>query len=72
MGEITRYRSSSNIESSDYDKETDTLSITFSNGSTYEYSNVPPAIHRGLQAAGSAGSFFRRAIMPRFSSEQVG
>jgi len=71
MTEHTDYSSSSNIESSDYDAETQTLTITFQNGSSYEYTNVPPAIHRGLQAAGSTGSFFHRAIKPRFSFEQM-
>jgi len=71
MTEHTDYSSSSNIESSDYDAETQTLTITFQGGREYEYTNVPPAIHRGLQAAGSTGSFFHRAIKPRFSVEQV-
>jgi len=71
MAEHTDYSSSSNIASSDYDMDTQTLTIEFNSGQSYSYTNVPPAIHRGLQAAGSTGSFFHRAIKPRFNAEQV-
>lgn len=61
---------SSNLESADYDPETEDLSITFQSGGTYTYHGVPPSVYRGLTLAGSAGQFFHRNIKDSFDWDQ--
>lgn len=62
---------SSHIQRAVYDKESEDLTLTFSDGSQYTYRNVPQSTYRGLTLAGSAGSYFHRHIRSRFMSEQV-
>lgn len=62
---------SSNLDTAEYDTDTETLTINFYSGSSYEYYNVPQGVWSGLQAAGSAGSYFHRVVKPRFSYTQV-
>jgi|HubBroStandDraft_3_1064219.scaffolds.fasta_scaffold00290_24 hypothetical protein len=45
-----------------YDKDTQTLTVVFPNGRSYEYDNVPPDIAEGFQKAESKGSFFNEMI----------
>lgn len=65
--ETTETPASSNIESFSFDPETDTLTVLFRSGDEYDYFNVPPAVYRSFQSAGSAGSFFARSIKGRYS-----
>ena len=53
---------SSNIQSMDYNILTGNLEITFLNGSTYVYENVPTEVWAALQTAPSKGSYFFKAI----------
>ncbi len=53
---------SSQIDKIGYDKETEKLRVQFKNGGFYDYSNVPPEVHRALMAASSVGSFFSTVI----------
>ena len=69
--EVTGGFASSNIDEFRYDKSTDTLRVDFTDGSSYEYYNVPPQTHRALQAAASKGEFFARHVKGRFSYERV-
>ena len=71
VAETTEFPGSSNLSSASYDPDTDTLTIEFQSGSSYQYLNVPPSIYRGLQSAPSAGSYFYRQIKGRFAYEQV-
>lgn len=71
MTEVTVTPRSSNIESFSYDKDTETLSITFKSGATYDYFNVPPSAHRSFQSAGSYGEHFARHIRGRYAYEEV-
>jgi len=59
---------SSNLSScSDYNKETQSFSITFKSGSVYTYSDVPETVYEGLLSAPSAGSYFAANIKDQFS-----
>jgi hypothetical protein len=62
---------STNLDNAEYDTDTETLTINFYSGGTYEYSSVPQAVWEGLRKAGSAGRYFHRVIKPRFSGSQV-
>jgi lysyl-tRNA synthetase class 2 len=62
---------SSNIASVSHDDSTDTLTVDFTDGSTYEYMNVPASVYRAFMAAGSAGQFFHRQVKGRYQYESV-
>ena len=61
---------SSNLDTASYDTVTETLTINFYSGGTYDYSSVPQAVWEALRRSGSAGSYFHRVIKPRFSASQ--
>ena len=69
--ETTDFPGSSNLSSATYDPEVENLTITFQSGESYLYMNVPASVYRGLQNAGSAGSYFHRQIKSRYSYERV-
>lgn len=58
---------SSNIAAISFDPETDTLTVEFRDGNSYDYFNVQPSTYRAFTQAGSAGSFFHRQIKGRYS-----
>lgn len=62
---------SSFIDSLEYDKDTDTLTINFSDGAVFDYPNVSPATFRNFCLAPSAGEFFHRHIKDRYSFESA-
>ena len=49
---------------SSYNKETQTLTVTFPNGRSYDYDGVPPDIAEGFERADSKGSFFNANVRP--------
>ncbi len=63
-------RSSSNVAQADYDPDTETLTITFTDYSVYDYFNVPQAVYSGLTAAGSVGSYVARQIKGRYAYDR--
>jgi lysyl-tRNA synthetase class 2 len=65
--ETTLTPSSSNIASFTWDPQTDTLTVEFVDGASYDYMNVPAAVHRAFQRAGSYGAYFVRHIKGRFA-----
>ncbi len=69
--ETTVTPGSSSIEEFTFDPDTDTLTVVFRDGSSYAYFNIPPAVHRALQRAGSHGSYLARMIKGRYAYEQV-
>lgn len=71
VAETTEFPGSSNIASASFDPETDTLTVEFRSGDSYNYFNVPAAVYRAFQSAGSAGEFHARQIRNRFAYEQV-
>jgi hypothetical protein len=50
------------LASATYDDENATLSITFVNGSTYDYHDVPQEIFDGLVDASSPGQYWHSSI----------
>lgn len=63
--------SSSNIEDVEYDEQSETMSVTFNNGSTYALFNVPKAVYERLINAGSIGSYYASNIKGRYSTSKV-
>lgn len=53
---------SSNLHSAGYDKNSKTLEITFKNGATYTYSNVPQEMYEGIFQSDSPGNFVHKWI----------
>ena len=45
-----------------YDGETQELTVGFTSGGTYSFSNVPPEIYEGLVSAGSPGKYYHSYI----------
>lgn len=48
---------SSNVDSSSYDKETKTLTVTFARSGSYEYTGVPSDVAAAFAASPSQGKF---------------
>lgn len=61
-----RIASSSAIRSFSYDEETRELTITFTSGKTYRYSDVPEWVHDELSTAPSHGEYFNHRIKDRY------
>lgn len=58
---------STSISKSDYDPETQVLSIWFvTSGKRYDYEAVPPEVYAALRNAFSKGRFFNDHIRDRF------
>jgi hypothetical protein len=64
-------RASANIAQVDHDGESQTMTITFKDGRSYEYSGVPHSVFMGIQNAPSAGSYFFRQIRGRYAEQEV-
>lgn len=62
---------SSMISSIDYDDTTQTLTITFKNGSRYAYAGVPPEAHDALMSADSIGSEFLASVRDVYAGRRV-
>lgn len=62
---------SSNISDVAYDEKTRTMSITFRDGSTYNYFDVPLGVYDRLITAPSKGSYFAQNIKGRFTSTKI-
>lgn len=58
---------SSNLASVGYDEASQTLEVTFKNGTTYAYSRVPASEHAALMAADSHGKYLNAYIKPRYA-----
>jgi len=64
------FRGSANLAEATYDPDVENLDITFNDGSSYTYMNVPNSVYRALTLSPSAGSYFHRNIKGRFPYEQ--
>lgn len=62
---------SSNINDVSYDERSQTMSITFHDGSIYNYFNVPEGVYMRLVNASSVGGYFAAFIKNSFSSTRV-
>ena len=50
------------ISSIDYDDRTETLRVSFADGTAYSYSGVPYWVYVEFEVAGSQGSYFNANI----------
>lgn len=64
--------SSSNIQAVGYDESTETLRIQFTNGSIYEYRNVPIVVCNDFMQASSLGAYLNRNIRNNYPYEKIG
>lgn len=62
---------SSNLYGVDYEPWSGTLTITFRDGSVYEYYNVPATVFEGLVAVGSPGRFHHEHIKNNYSYKRI-
>lgn len=62
----TEQLSSSWIMSATYDSETEDLSITTSNGGTYDHHGVPETVFEGFISASSPGKFWWANIKDKY------
>jgi len=63
---------SSNITSIGYDPDSETLEVEFTNGSIYQYFNVPSGLNDQLMAAPSKGQFLNVYIRNGYPYSRVG
>jgi hypothetical protein len=68
---ITVIINSSNLESASYETEDKTLSVTFKNGTIYEYYDVPWEVFVKLRVSESQGKFFNGNISRSFKYKKV-
>lgn len=61
-----RQLKSSAISLAEYDTDTQTLTVSFTNGRTYDLTGVPPDLFEGLCEASSAGSYFNTHLRGRY------
>lgn len=64
------YVDSSNLEQIGYDSESSELHVTFKNGNTYVYLNVPEAVFEDMKFADSKGSFLNRVVKGSYEFEK--
>lgn len=62
---------SGHLHYAEYDKDSKTLSITFANSQTYNYSSVPPEIWSKLCQADSPGQYLHGFIRPNFRHKRL-
>lgn len=63
---------SSNIASIGYDPASETLEIEFTNGSIYQYFNIPAGLSEQLMNAPSKGQFLNLYIKASYPYSRVG
>jgi|SaaInlStandDraft_1057018.scaffolds.fasta_scaffold443000_1 hypothetical protein len=59
------------ILSADYNYGNEALTLTFTNGSKYEYTRVPRFTFHGLQESASKGKFINNYVINAFNVERV-
>ena len=62
---------SSNISEVGYDETSRVLEVLFSNGSVYQYFDVPPQIYAELMQAGSIGQYLNANVKGNFRYARV-
>ncbi len=63
---------SSNVESVEYDADTQTVYVKFLNGNLYIYKGVQEQEYQGLLAAPSVGSYLHRNFRNTYPYERIG
>lgn len=59
---------SSLIREASYDTSRRTLTVVLNSGRSYTYQNVDQSVYQGLVSAESAGRFFNRNIVGKFTT----
>ncbi len=59
---------SSNLLGYEYDKDTQTLRVSFKHGHTYSYKDVPQSVVDGLGSAPSPGQYFNNSIKNSYTA----
>ena len=59
------------IQSADYNYSDEALTLTFTNGSKYEYTRVPRFTFHGLQESASKGKFINNYVIHSFGYKRV-
>jgi hypothetical protein len=62
---------SGTIQSVGYSPLSGTLEIEFTNGSLYQYSDVPESVYRELMTASSHGTYFNEHIREWYRSRKI-
>ena len=62
---------STNLRSVGYDPGPGTLEIEFTNGSVYQYLDIPATVHQGLVTASSHRDYFARQIRDRYPYRKI-
>lgn len=62
---------SSNIKKTEYDTETKSLIIEFTNNSKYEYEDVPHQIYTKFRMVESQGKFFSSDISKKYKFKKL-
>ena len=65
-------KNSSNVAKVEYHAAKSELHVTFKNGASHAYQDVPLGIFHEMQKAPSAGKFFATSIKPKFKSRKLG
>lgn len=63
--------SSSNVAAVGYDESSEILQVTFNNGTTYQYFDVPERLYEGLLHAGSVGGYLAAQIKGSYRYSRV-
>jgi hypothetical protein len=62
---------SSNLKSATYNTESKILTVTFNNGSIYEYYDVPHSLFVKFRMSESQGKFFNTSISRAFKYKKI-
>jgi hypothetical protein len=62
---------STHLQSYDYDMESQTLTITFQNGATYQYTGVSLSDFEALAKAGGGGTVFWDTIRNKYPATKI-
>lgn len=63
---------SSNIDHVEWNADNGEMNVTFKNGTTYAYSNVPQVEFHRLVSAKSAGQHFSENVRGKYQSRKLG
>ena len=63
---------STNLKEATYDTEKEILTVTFNNGSIYEYNKVPWTVFTKLRMAESQGKHFNEHIARSYKYKKIG
>ena len=71
MKKTKSWPDSTSVASASYEEETQTLSVVFTKGGVYEYSDVPTFIWKGMLDASSIGRYFKLNVANSFTYKRL-